>query len=77
MKKKEEFFLLVVLYVGDLLITNSFAVGLSSIKSALNKAFAMTDLGLLRQFIGLEVSQNNLGIMKIHDLTVHIFITHA
>ena len=55
--------ILVVLYVDDFLITSSAAAGLSNIKSALNKEFAMTDLGLLRQFIGLEVSQNTLGIM--------------
>ena len=61
--KKEGFFLLVVLYVDDFLITSSSVAGLSSIKYSLNKAFAMTDLGLLRQFIGLKVSQNTSGIM--------------
>ena len=53
MKKQEGFLLLVVLYVDDLCITNSSVSGLRRIKSALNKAFAMTDLGLLRQFIGI------------------------
>ena len=48
MKKKEGLLLLVVLYVDDLLITRSSAAGLSNIKSTLNKAFTMTDLGLLR-----------------------------
>ena len=57
MKKEEDFLLLVVLYMDDLLITTSFVASLSSIKSSLNEAFAMTDLGLLRQFIGLKVSQ--------------------
>ena len=63
MKKKEGLFLLVVFYVDDFLITSRSAAGLSSIKSTLNKAFSMTDLALLRQFIGLEVSQKNSGIM--------------
>ena len=63
MQKKEGSLLLILLYVDDFLITSSSASRLSSIKSALNKAFAMIDLGLLRQFIGLEVSQNTLGIM--------------
>ena len=48
MKKKEGFLLLVVLYVDDLLITSSSATGLRSIKSAVNKAFTMNDLVLLR-----------------------------
>ena len=50
-------------YNNDFLITSSSTAVLSSIKSALNKAFAMTDLGLLRQFIGLKVSQKTSGIM--------------
>ena len=66
MKKKEGFLLLVALYVDDLLITSSSVVGLSSINSALNKSFTMTDLGILRDFIGLEVSQNTSGIMISH-----------
>ena len=63
LKKKEGLFRLFVLYVDELLITSSSAAGLKSIKSNLNKAFTMTDLGLLRQFIGLEVSQNTSRIM--------------
>ena len=48
MKKKEGFLLLVVLYVDDLLITNSSVARLSKIKFALNKSFTMTELGLSR-----------------------------
>ena len=55
--------LLIVLYVDDLFITSSFVVGLRNIKFALNKSFTMIDLGLLRQFIGLEVSQKTSRIM--------------
>ena len=55
--------LLVVLYVDDLLITRSSIAGLSSIKFSLNRVFAMIDLGLLRQFIGIEVTHNTSGIM--------------
>ena len=58
MQKKEGSLLLIVLYVDDLLMTNNSVAGLRSIKLALNKALAMNDLGLLRQFIGLEVMQN-------------------
>ena len=67
MQKKEGLLLLIVIYVDDLLITSSFAAGLRSIKSAMNKAFAMTDLGLLRQFIGLEVSRKTSRIMISHS----------
>ena len=49
--------LLIVLYLDEFIITRSFVAGLRRIKEFLNKEFDMTDLGLLRQFIGPEVSQ--------------------
>ena len=63
MKKKHGFVLIFVLYVDEFLITSSSVAGLRSIKSSLNKAFDVSDLGLLRHFIGLKVSQKNSGIM--------------
>ena len=63
MHKKERFFLLIVMYVDDLVITRSSDARLRRIKSTLNKEFAMTDLVLLRQFISLEVIQKTLEIM--------------
>ena len=32
----------------------------------MNHAFSMTDLGLLSHFLGLEISQSNIGI-KVHQ----------
>ena len=55
MQKKEVFLILIVFYVDELLITSSSNTRLSNIKYTLNKEFAMSDLGLLRQFIGLKV----------------------
>ena len=54
---------MIVLYVDDLLITSGLGAGLRGIKSDLSEAFSMNDLGLLRQFIGLEVNKKYLGIM--------------
>ena len=73
MQKKEGLLLLIVLYVDDLLITSNSTAGLRSIKSSLKKAFAMTDLGMLRQFIGLSKSKD----FKNHDLIVQILIKHS
>ena len=53
----------IVLYVDDLLITGSCNTSIGSIKSSLHSQFAMTDLGLLRQFLGLEIEQSERGIM--------------
>ena len=43
----------IVLYVNNLLITWSFTSYIGSIKSSLHSEFSMTDLGLLKQFLGL------------------------
>ena len=39
---------------------------IASLKGAMNQAFSMTDLGLLSQFLGLEIAQTKAGI-KVHQ----------
>ena len=56
-------FIIIVLYVDDLLITGSTVSSISVIKTALHNAFEMSDLGLLKQFLGLEIEKNIDGIM--------------
>ena len=63
MQQKEGFLLVIVLCVDNLLITSCLEAGLRGIKSCLSESFSMTDLGLLRKFIGLEVNKKYLGIM--------------
>ena len=68
--------IIIVLYVHDLLITGSTVASISVIKIALHKAFEMSDLGLLKQFLGLKIEQNSDGIMVtqskyISDLLVN------
>ena len=55
--------IIIFLYVYDLLITCSTVASISAIKTALHNAFEMSDLGLLKQFLGLEIEQNSDGIM--------------
>ena len=55
--------IIIVLYVDDLLITGSTVTSISVIKTALHNAFEMSDLGLLKQFLGLEIEQNFDGIL--------------
>ena len=69
-------FIIIVLYFYDLLITASIVSSISAIKIALHNAFEMSDLGLLKQFLGLEIEQNYDGIMVtpskyISDLLVN------
>ena len=58
--------MIIVLYVDDLLITGSSKDEIASLKDAMNHSFSMTDLGLLSQFLGLEIAQTEEGI-KVHQ----------
>ena len=55
--------IIIFLYFDELLITSSTITSISVIKTALHNAFEMSDLGLLKQFLGLEIEQNIDGIM--------------
>ena len=57
--------LIIVLYVDDLLMIGSSIREIDFLKVALNQAFSMNNLGLLSQFLGLEISQSAYEI-KVH-----------
>ena len=48
--------MIIVLYFDDLLITRISKDEIASLKDAMNHAFSMTDLGLLSQFLGLDIA---------------------
>ena len=54
--------LIIVLHFDDHLISGSSIEKNSEIKSALNRVVWMTELGLLRQFLGLEIHKSEAGI---------------
>ena len=56
-------FEVIVIYVDDLLITCICTNLIGQIKNTFPSEFAMTDLGLLRQFLGLKIEQDGKGIM--------------
>ena len=58
--------IIIVLYLDDLLITGSSNKEIVSLKDAMNHAFSMIDLGLLRQFLGFEIDQSQHGI-RVHQ----------
>uniref|UniRef100_A0A803N1Q0 Reverse transcriptase Ty1/copia-type domain-containing protein n=1 Tax=Chenopodium quinoa TaxID=63459 RepID=A0A803N1Q0_CHEQI len=55
----EHSFTLVVAYVDDLLVTSSDSTVITILKTALNSAFTITDLGALKYFLGIEVSRSD------------------
>eukprot|EP00253_Pinus_taeda_P003703 PITA_03703 len=54
--------LILVLYVDDLLITDSSASAIVAVKRALHDRILMTKMGPLHFFLGLEISQDATGI---------------
>ena len=55
-------FLIICLYVDDMIYTGSSFSLIEDFKSCMMRNFEMTDLGLLQYFLGLEVIQGEDGI---------------
>ena len=52
--------LIVFLYVDDLIFTGDY--GIAEFKTVMESEFEMTDLGLMKFFLGIEVQQSESGI---------------
>ena len=55
--------MIILLYVDDILITGITLASISFVKTGIHDAFEMSDLGLLRQFLRIEITQEFYGIM--------------
>ena len=54
--------LIVSLYVDDMLVTGNQPRLIQSFKDEINKVFEMTDLGVMKYFLGMKVMQSCSGI---------------
>jgi hypothetical protein len=54
-KKTDHGFIVIVIYVDDLIITRDSDVNISYLKKLLKQKFEMKDLGELRYFFNIEV----------------------
>ncbi|CAA7040775.1 unnamed protein product [Microthlaspi erraticum] len=61
-KKEGDSILIVSLYVDDLIYTGNSLTMLEEFKQSMMKEFAMTDLGKMKFFLGVEVIQDGRGI---------------
>ena len=61
-KKKKGNLLFVALYVDDLIFMGNNEEMIKDFKEAMTREFEMTDLGLMKYFLGLEVKQGKSGI---------------
>ena len=62
MLRTHDSLLILVLYVDDLLITSNSASSIATVKRTLHDRFLMMDMGPLHFFLGLEISQDAIGI---------------
>ena len=66
--------LILCLYVDDMIYTGNMM--LDEFKAAMKSEFEMTDLGLMKYFLGIEVEQSNHGIcISQHKYAVDILKT--
>jgi len=61
--------LIVCLYVNDLIFIGDF--GIEELKSAMKDVFEMTDLWLMRCFLGIEVHESKIGIFISQSKYAH------
>ncbi|CAA7031059.1 unnamed protein product [Microthlaspi erraticum] len=51
----------VLVYVDDLIVSGNYATSIDRFKAYLSSCFHMKDLGLLKNFLGIEVARNDQG----------------
>lgn len=56
LKCSDEFRLFVLLYVDDLLILGTNATEVNKLRNIFNESFDMTDLGIISDYLGINVS---------------------
>ena len=64
--------LIVFMYVDDLIFTGDF--GIKECRTVMEREFEMTDLGLMKFFLGIEVEQSESGIFMSQSKYASIFL---
>jgi len=57
----------IALYVDDLIFTGNNVKLIEAFKEVMKKEFEMTDLGLMKYFLGLEVIQGNVELEHVES----------
>ncbi|CAM8903115.1 unnamed protein product [Rhodiola kirilowii] len=60
--KKGGYFLILLVYVDDVVITGTSSMLISDVKKYIHDTFRIKDLGFLKYFLGLEVARSDAGI---------------
>lgn len=84
-KKYTGSFILVEIYVDDILVTWNNTLEIINLKTFLHNQFQINDLGLLHLFLGIEFNKINGGMVVhqskfikelLHAYDVHVFMIH-
>ena len=62
---QDKHFVIIALYVDDLIITRNDEDHIKQVKGELQAGFKMTDLGILHYYLGVEVTQHPNNIFLI------------
>ena len=60
--RKGDVFMALLIYVDDLVLTGNCSATCANFKEYLNSCFHITDLGPLKDFLGIEVTRNSQGL---------------
>ncbi|XP_056688696.1 uncharacterized mitochondrial protein AtMg00810-like, partial [Spinacia oleracea] len=70
-------FLVILVYVDDILITGTSKAQIEEVKVALDTAFTIKDLGLLAYFLGIEIHRTDNGIFLSQRKYIQDILTDA
>ncbi|KAL2230805.1 UNVERIFIED_CONTAM: Retrovirus-related Pol polyprotein from transposon TNT 1-94 [Sesamum indicum] len=66
-KRFDDFFIILLLYVDDMLIAGSNVKEINRLNDQLSRKFDMKDLGEARQILGMKITRDKEDIMQIQD----------
>ncbi|XP_020551683.1 uncharacterized protein LOC110012423 [Sesamum indicum] len=81
-KTSTDGFLVLLLYVDDILVVGTFTEHIAAVKDYLDRLFTIKDLGVAKYFLGLEVARSSQGIIVtqtkyIKDIMIDTSMRHA
>ena len=75
-KRQGDVFLIIVLYVDDMLLTGPNEMHIADFKVELNSAFEMSNLGLLHHYLGIQFMQIDGGITLCQTKYIETLLQH-
>ncbi|KAL0423503.1 UNVERIFIED_CONTAM: Retrovirus-related Pol polyprotein from transposon RE2 [Sesamum radiatum] len=74
-KKSGDSFLVLLLYVDDILVAGTSAELITEVKNYLDRVFTIKDLGVAKYFLGLEVARSPQGIVVTQTKYIKDIVT--